>query len=165
MSKLNFVNSYFCMLTVFRILSITLLPTTASPLVKLINHENIYKLLLLISDVIWAIVDSRPTRTGSGIWLLFTMISGYIFKLTGSYMIDSLLWVLIIYAVYLKTDAYLFDKRKASNTNNQEQPEPDVTLLNGIVLSLMVILASCSFMYFIFNKYGFVWDLNCSEYW
>lgn len=157
------------MLTVFRIFSLIILPITASPFVKLMNDENIYRVLMLISDVIWAIVaavlDSRPTRTGSGIWLLFTMFSGYIFKLTGNYMVDSLLWVLIIYAVYLKMDAYLFDKRKANNTDNQEQLEPDVTLLNGIALSLMVILTSSSFMFLVFKEVFVFFDINWRKMW
>lgn len=168
MRKLSFVNGYFCMLAVFRIFSLIILPMTASPFVKLMNDENIYRVLMLISDVIWAIVaavlDSRPPRSGAGGWLLLTLFTGYIFKLTGL-VLDLVLWVVIIFTVYCGTDAYLFNKREVSNADNKEQQKPDTTVLNEIALSLMVILASSSFMFLVFKECFVFFDINWQKMW
>lgn len=169
MRKLSFVNGFFYMLTVFRIISILILPITSSPFVKLMNDENIYRILMLIFDLIGAIVaailDSRPPRSGAGGWLLLTSFNGYISKLTGNYMWDSFLWIVIIFTVYILTDKYLFNKRHASNTNNQEPQKPDTTVINEIALSFMVILASSSFMFLVFKEIFIFFDVNWRKMW
>ena len=168
MRKLSFVNGFFCVLTVFRIFSIVILPITASPFVKLMNDENIYRVLMLIFDVIWALVaavlDSVPPRSGAGGWLILTLFTGYISKLTGSLMWDSFLWIVIIFTIYILMDKYLFNKREASN-NNQGQQKPDTTVINEIALSFMVILASSSFMYLVFKECFTFFDVNWRKFW
>ena len=169
MRKLSFVNGFFYLLTVFRIISIMIIPATSSPFIRLLYDENIYRVLMLIFDIIGAIVaavlDSANPRKGAAGWLLLSLFTGYICKLTGHFIWDSFLWIVILFTVYFQMDKYLFYKKKANSLGSQEQQKPDTTILNEILLSLMVILASSSFMFLVFKEIFIFFDVNWRKMW